>query len=92
MLVESVRSEELAEVAVEVLIWLSDHPDILARFLDVSGVQPQEIRASMARPAFQRGLIEFVMNHEPDLIAFSAERAIPLGRVAALNAGGPAAP
>lgn len=59
MLAESVRSEELAEVAVEVLIWLSVHPDILARFLDVSGVQAQEIRASIARPAFQRG------RHEP---------------------------
>ena len=75
-------SDNTSEIAIEVLIWLSAYPDRMRRFLDTSGIQADEIRHQISRPSFQKGLIGFVMNHEPDLLEFSQERSIPIDQIA----------
>lgn len=60
------------EIAIAILGWLASEPDILSRFLGLSGIQPNDMRSLMADKGFQAGLIDFVMNHEPDLMAFCA--------------------
>ncbi|WP_296082885.1 DUF3572 domain-containing protein [uncultured Agrobacterium sp.] len=58
------------ETVAAILGWLANEPDILARFLALSGLQPNMLRAAIQDPGFLAGLTDFVMNHEPDLMAF----------------------
>lgn len=74
-------ADDTSEIAIEVLIWLSGYPDRMKRFLEISGVQADEIRYQISKPSFQKGLIAFVMNHEPDLVEFSSERGIPVDQI-----------
>jgi len=39
------------------------------RFLALSGLSPDEIRASLQKPDFLASALEFLISHEPDLIA-----------------------
>ncbi len=58
------------EIAVAILGWLASEPDMLARFLALTGLQPNMLRQSVNDPGFLAGLTDFVMSHEPDLMAF----------------------
>lgn len=58
--------------AVAVLGWLANEPEMLSRFLALSGVQPQQLRQAFGDPAFLAGMLEFLMQHEPTLMAFCA--------------------
>lgn len=61
-----------SEIAVAILEWLANEPDMLSRFLALSGLAPHDLRAAMADVGFHAGLLDFVMQHEPSLMAFSA--------------------
>ena len=56
--------------AVAVLAWLANEPEMLSRFLSLSGVQPQQLRQAVNDPSFLAGMLEFLMQHEPTLMAF----------------------
>lgn len=58
-------------VAVSVLTWLAQEPEMLSRFLALTGVDPSGLRAAIHEPAFLEAMLAFVMNHEPSLMAFS---------------------
>ncbi|MBR0555997.1 DUF3572 domain-containing protein [Ciceribacter sp. L1K23] len=58
-------------VAADVLGWLANEPDMLSRFLALSGLRADQLREAIADPGFLAGLLDFVMGHEPTLIAFS---------------------
>lgn len=56
--------------AVAVLGWLANEPEMLSRFLALSGVQPTQLRQAVGDPAFLAGMLEFLMQHEPTLMEF----------------------
>lgn len=58
------------ETVTAILGWLANEPDMLARFLALSGLQPNMLRQALSDPGFLAGLTDFVMSHEPDLLAF----------------------
>lgn len=58
------------ETVAAILGWLANELDILARFLALSGLQPNMLRAAIQDTGFLAGLTDFIMNHEPDLMAF----------------------
>ncbi|MBP1850596.1 DUF3572 domain-containing protein [Rhizobium halophytocola] len=58
------------ETALEILTWLAGEPDMLSRFLALSGLRADQLRTAVADPAFLAGLLDFVMNHEPTLLLF----------------------
>ncbi|RWX79412.1 DUF3572 family protein [Neorhizobium lilium] len=64
---EAAQAEEIAGA---VLGWLAGDPEMLGRFLALSGVQPQQLRDAVADPQFLAGMIDFLMGHEPTLMAF----------------------
>lgn len=66
-------SAEPQEIAISILGWLASEPDILSRFLNLSGLQVDMFRTMIHDTGFLAGLIDFVMNHEPDLMAFCAQ-------------------
>lgn len=58
--------------AVAILGWLAGEPELLSRFLALTGVAPSEVRNAIDDPGFLAGLVDFLMGHEPTLMAFSA--------------------
>ncbi|MCJ7994638.1 DUF3572 domain-containing protein [Rhizobium cremeum] len=58
------------ETAVSVLTWLAGEPDMFGRFLALSGTRPDQLRQSIKDPAFLAGMLDFLMAHEPTLLAF----------------------
>lgn len=78
---------EAAEaIGVKALQFLASDPAQLHRFLDLSGLQPQELRAAASEPAFFAGLLDFLLGHEPTLLAFAAEADVAPEDVAAARA------
>ena len=60
------------ETAGAILSWLADEPDMFSRFLALSGLQPGQLRSVIDDPGFLGGMIDFLMSHEPTLMAFCA--------------------
>ncbi|ANH03840.1 MULTISPECIES: DUF3572 domain-containing protein [Shinella] len=58
--------------AVAILGWLAGEPELLSRFLSLTGVAPTEVRNAVDDPGFLAGVVGFLMDHEPTLLAFSA--------------------
>jgi hypothetical protein len=58
------------ETAVAILGWLANEPDMLGRFLALTGVDASQLRQAINDPGFLAGMIDFVMGHEPTLLSF----------------------
>ena len=58
------------ETAIAVLGWLANEPDMLSRFLALTGVEPGQLRSAVDNPGFLAGMLDFVMQHEPTAMAF----------------------
>jgi len=75
---ERVAAEALAVAA---LTFIAAEPEWLGRFLAMSGIGPDSIRAAAHEPQFLLGVLDYLVADEPLLIAFAAENAIPPGAV-----------
>jgi hypothetical protein len=71
------------EIAVAILTWLGQEPEMLTRFLSLSGLDAGSLRQFATSPGFATALMEFVMAHEPSLMAFSAHSGIAPAAVSA---------
>ncbi|WP_259782832.1 DUF3572 domain-containing protein [Aestuariispira ectoiniformans] len=87
-------SQEQAELlAASALSFIAQDTDRMGRFLAMTGVGPMEIRERVSDPVFMGGVLDFLLNYEPDLIEFiefagvepdfpkMARRALPGGDV-----------
>lgn len=59
-------------LALNALAWLSGEPELLSRFLALSGLQPGQIAAVAREPAFLGGVLDFIVANEADLLRFAA--------------------
>lgn len=71
--IEVPSAETAEELAHDILIWLADDQKLLERFLDISGIKANEIRAMIGGRELNAGLTGFVMAHEPTLMDFCAD-------------------
>lgn len=55
------------------------------RFLELTGLTPDGLRAAIGRPATQRAVIDFLCAHEPDLLAASESLGLPPEELAAVR-------
>ena len=55
-------------LALAALGWVLEDGDRAARFLDLTGLDPDSLRAGLGERAVQAAPLEFLINHEPDLI------------------------
>lgn len=60
-------------VAVAALAWIASNEDMLNRFLALTGISAGQIRAASAEPGFLAGVLDFLLAHEPSLMAFCNE-------------------
>lgn len=65
---------EVAEtLAIQALAFLAGEPESLGRFLAVTGIGPDEIRAAASDPHFLAGVLDYLASDEPLLVAFAAQ-------------------
>jgi hypothetical protein len=58
------------DTAIAILTWLADEPELMSRFLALTGTDPSSLRNAVGKPGFMGGLVAFLMDHEPTLMAF----------------------
>lgn len=55
-------------LALAALGWVLEDEDRAARFLSLTGLDPDSLRASLGDRSVQASVIEFLANYEPDMI------------------------
>jgi Protein of unknown function (DUF3572) len=88
----SKRSRQAAEdLAIQALNFLATEPQRLSRFLALSGLAPDSIRAAAAESGFLAGVLAHLGQDESLLVAFAAEAGVKpadVDRARRLLAGG----
>lgn len=56
-------------LALQSLAWLLQDERRAERFLALTGLGPDELRARLGEVATQRAVLDFLLAHEPDLLA-----------------------
>jgi hypothetical protein len=78
----SIRQEAEA-VAIKALGFIAADPELLPRFLAITGIEASSIRRAAAEPGFLAGVLQFVLAHEPTLLRFAEQTGIPPASVGA---------
>ena len=68
--------EAAEEIAIAALSYLAGQPEQLGRFLAITGIGPQQLRAAAAQPGFLAGVLEHFGSEEALLRAFADEARI----------------
>lgn len=69
--------EEAEAVAIKALGFVAADPDLLPRFLAITGIEAGSIRQAALEPGFLAGVVQFVLAHEPTLMRFAEETDTP---------------
>lgn len=75
------RIEEAEAIGVKALGFIATDPVLLRRFLNLSGISADEIRVAARAPGFLAGVLQFIVNHEPTLVAFAEGTGVPAADV-----------
>jgi len=79
--------QEAEAVAIQALTFIAGDPALLSRFLALTGIEADQIRQAARQPGFLAGVLQFIVAHEPTLLAFSEASGIaPQDATAALEA------
>lgn len=71
---ETANGNEQAEaLAVRALGFIASDPELLPRFLAITGIEAGEIRRAAREPGFLAGVLQFILAHEPTLMRFAEE-------------------
>jgi hypothetical protein len=69
-------AEAATALAVEALGFIASNPDLLSRFLAISGIRAADIRRAAQEPGFLAGVLHFLLAHEPTLMRFCGESGV----------------
>lgn len=69
--------EEAEGVAIRALGFIAGDPELLPRFLALTGIEAGSIREAAREPGFLSGVLQFILAHEPTLLRFAAETGTP---------------
>jgi hypothetical protein len=73
---DSMRRDAAESLAVQALSFLAGEPERLARFLALTGIGPDRIRAAAAIPGFLAGVLDHVASEDTLVTAFAAEAGV----------------
>jgi hypothetical protein len=57
-------------IAIDALGFVAADEKLLPRFLSLTGIEAQAIRQAAREPGFLAGVLDFILAHEPTLMAF----------------------
>ena len=69
--------EEAETIAVKALGFVASDPELLPRFLAITGIEAHSIRKAAGEPGFLAGVLQFIPAHEPTLMRFAEETGTP---------------
>jgi hypothetical protein len=75
--------DQAEALAISALGFVAGDPQLLPRFLAITGIEAARIRRAAREPGFLAGVLRFVLAHEPTLMRFAAETGADPGSVAA---------
>src|SRR5215831_5611211 len=78
---DSTRRAAAESLAVQALGFLAGEPERLARFLALTGIGPDRIRAAAASPGFLAGVLDHVASEDALVTAFAAEAGVAPGEI-----------
>ena len=70
-------NEDAEQLALRALVWTLADSDRAIRLLDMTGLDPADLRARASEPAVLSAVLGFLENYEPDLIACAAGLEVP---------------
>jgi hypothetical protein len=73
----SSSNEQAEAVAIQALGFVASDPELLPRFLAITGIEAHSIRQAAGEPGFLAGVLQFILAHEPTLLRFSQETGLP---------------
>lgn len=59
------------QIAIDALGYIASEPELMKRFLDLTGIEADGIRQAAAQPDFFVGVLDFLLANENDVVAFS---------------------
>lgn len=68
---QKVTRQDAEATAIAALGFVASDPELMGRFLAMTGIDPQQIRAAAGEPGFLAGVLDFVLAHEPTLMRFA---------------------
>lgn len=74
--------EAAEQLAIQALTYIAGDPERLGRFLSVTGIGPDEIRAAAAEPGFLAGVLAYLASDEKLATEFVSEAACAPGDIA----------
>lgn len=77
--------KDAAGVALAALAWVLSDTQRAERFLALTGLTPDSLRAAIARPATHRAVLDFLCAHEPDLVAAADALGLAPAELAAMR-------
>lgn len=66
-------SEQAEALAVQALAFIAADPELLSRFLALTGIEAHAVRTAAREPGFLAGVLQFILAHEPTLLRFCEE-------------------
>lgn len=69
-------------IAIQALSFIAADPQLLQRFLGITGIDASDIRQAAEGSGFLAGVLQFLLAHEPTLLAFSEASGIAPTNVA----------
>lgn len=77
------KRDEAEAVGIRALAFVAGDPDLLPRFLSITGIDAGRIREAAREPGFLAGVLDFVLAHEPTALAFAATAGLDPASLAA---------
>lgn len=72
-------------IAIDAIAFLAGQPEALGRFLTLSGIDPTNLRQNAADPAFLGGILDFLLQDEPLLLAFADQSKLDPAAIAGIR-------
>ncbi len=69
------------QIAIDALGYIAGKPELMQRFLDLTGLEAAGIREAAAQPGFFVGVLDFLLANENDVVGFSQATGMPLEAV-----------
>ncbi len=79
-------ADEAEVLAVAALSFLAEKPERLGRFLAITGIEPENLRAAAGTPGFLPGVLDHLIGDESLLLDFAAQQGIDPADVPAARA------
>ncbi len=74
-------SEADESIALSAIGWIVSDSVRADRMLSLTGLDPEGLRASLNEPGALASLMDFIINHEPDLLACAESLGVTPGRL-----------